>query len=405
MSAASSRGRPDRRQSRLALMVGLLAFSTIVEGQLPLLPSPTAISALLTVLVVLYGWHVFRQDRPASLATHRHVAFALLLFGALTALQVAFNSGVVSPARHIRWNAQWAQSFLVMAAACLLRGTSTRLRVCALGQAGIVFLALTSLTTTGLNWAERSGVDSVNLNRQGYYYALGAIGAVAMLAKGNLDRRIRLCEAAALLLCVLALLGTASRGALFALIAGIAAQVVLRRRRRVRLIAVVTVCVLVGFVAFGASGSDLLIIDRVAAINEGDDGLRPELVDRASDLLKANAAIGLGGQYTSLLGPAFSRERVATHNSLMQAGLSFGLLGVMAITFLIAAIFARLLSRLAEPECAMYASLLIVGTTAGLFADMGFSKVFWIVAGLSAAAGQANAPGLAGVAPSSDVFR
>jgi len=236
-----------------------------------------------------------------------------------------------------------------------------------------------------------------NTNYFGLYMALGLIAA---LGTWITLPRLRLITAGSLVIIGLALtVGTLSRGALLAVMAGVLVLLWLLSHRRVALAGSVALLALVFLVLpvavearFTRSGTGS-VATAVAGVTESDQQ-RLKAVMAAFPLYQIDPLFGIGfGQY-SAASPRFlgSSPVTASHSQYLDSLAEQGLVGVAALAALVWAAISSLRrgrSTLASVAAAMLATYLVASLFLEPLASLQTSGALWLILGAGIASSAA----------------
>lgn len=379
-----------RRPTLLLALLGLAAFLAIFDqvitvSSIPLLRNPAAIATALAL--GLYVW--YRREGLPMIPGAQGWIVMFLLYTALLELLRSIWTGDSEWLRYL----QWAQ-VLVLALVTIDIARDRRAAAFIWGgvMAAVTFMAAATVValpgfTSVLEG--RVGFAGVNLNAQGYWYAMGATtaawwllrrwprfgwpGALAFAALGALS---------------LALLETASRSALLGLVMGLATVLTLSLRAR-NLSAYATVVPAALLVlAFFVADATVLQERFLDAVTEGDLGARDSIAAHAIELLADRPWFGYGPSFLFVLGEARGMTRpISSHNSFLQVALTFGLPALLLWAGIIASAAWRAWQSYARDRSgigALMVSLIALSMVFALVGDLGFNKYFWTMIALAA---------------------
>lgn len=381
-----------RRPTLLLTLLGLAAFLSIFDqvitvSSIPFLRNPAALATALAL--GLYVWYR-RESLPMLPGAQGWIA-AFLLY---TALLEALRSIWTGDSEWLRY-LQWAQ-VLVLALVTIDLARDRRAAAFIWGGviAAVTFMATATVValpgfTSTLEG--RVGFVGVNLNAQGYWYAMGATTAVWWL----LRRWPRFGWSGALALAALgtlslALVQTASRSALLGLVMGLAAVLTLSLRAR-NLSAYVTVIPAALLVlAFFVADATVLQERFLDAITEGDLGARDSIATHGLELVGDQPWFGYGPSFLFVLGEARGMTRpISSHNSLLQVALTFGLPALLLWAGIVVSTAWRAWRSYVQDRTgigALMVSLIALSMVFALVGDLGFNKYFWTMIALAAQA-------------------
>jgi len=236
---------------------------------------------------------------------------------------------------------------------------------------------------------------------------VGIVMAGAVALDSVRSAAARLCSCGAMVLCMAALIATASRGGVVALSAALIASVIFagpRYRAAAAVIATSIAVILIGFFAFVASQAQ---VDRITTADGGSG--RTDIWKVGWRMFEANPVHGVGEgnfQATSihyvLAKPGaidrvtfFVDEPTVAHNLYLEILAEIGVVGlagflaIVVLSIASAANGARRFDRLEEPGLSMIARAVIVGLAGTLAADFflsaQLSKQLWILLALGPA--------------------
>lgn len=395
----STRTTEDTRQARgngrpLLLLVllaatGFLAIfdNVITLSTLPFLRNPAAVIA--ATLVGLYVWYR-RNGLPLLGGTYVWV----LSFLAYTATLEILRGIWTGDPEFLRY-AQWGQILVLTAISIDLARDR---RTFGLAWGGIVaataFMAIASiLALPGFTQVidGRVGFIEVNLNRQGYWYALAATTILWwVLARWPRIGWRGIASMGLLVTLVFALIQTGSRGALLSMAVGSTIVLVVSLRAR-NLSAYATVVPVILLLGAWYMADEAILRERLSATLSGEDfGSRDTLAVQAFELLVQRPWFGYGPGFVEELGEVRGIDRaISSHNSFMQVALSFGLPGLTLWLGIMISAWSRSLRswfRMREPIAALLLALMSMSLAFALVSDLAFNKYFWTLVALASQA-------------------
>lgn len=382
----------DRRPTLLIVLLGLAAFLAIFDqvitvSSIPLLRNPAAIATALAL--GLYVW--YRRDGVPLLHGAQGWIAAFLAYTILLEVSRHVWSGQSEWLRYLQWG-----QVLILALVTIDLAGDRRAWTFVWGgvMAAVTFMAAATVIALPGFTSElegRVGFAGVNLNAQGYWYAMagttviwwllgrwprfGWPGAFAVAGLGTLS---------------LALVQTASRGALLGFAVGLTTVLFLSlRARNLSAYATIVPAALV-MLAFLLADATVLQERFADALTEGDFGARDSIASHAFDLLADAPWFGYGPSFLVTLGEARGMTRaISSHNSYLQVALTFGVPALLLWAGIVAAAFARAWRSYARDRSgvgALLLSLLTLSMVFGLVGDLGFNKYFWTMLALAAQA-------------------
>lgn len=389
-----------QRPILLLVLLGLAAFFAIFDevialSSVPLLRNPAAIATALAL--GLWVWYR-RHGVPIPHGAMRWI-IAFLLY---TAVVESLRSVWTANTEWLRY-LQWVQ-VLALAIITIDLARDRRVYVYVWGgiTAAVSFMAVATVTALPGFTADlegRVGFAGVNLNTQGYWYALAAAtflwwmlrrwprfgweGVGAFLGASTV---------------VFALVQTASRSALISLVVGVSVVLIVSLRAK-NLSAYATVVpaalLLLGFFIADAT----VLQDRFArTLAEGDFGARESISEHALDLLAERPWFGYGPSFLVLLGEARNMSLVllgearntsraiSSHNSFFQVALTFGLPALLLWVGIVSSALVRSWrSYTNNPDGVggLMLSLIALSMIFAIVGDLGFNKYFWTMIALA----------------------
>lgn len=279
----------------------------------------------------------------------------------------------------------------------LFRDTRLVHRVVVVFLLCVVGMAVLSMVRAQASWSgsagARMGLEWLNLNEQGFLYALALIG----LATLGLERSPRHLLAQVGLITVVGLMlvamfRTGSRSAVIALVVGLVVTTALnvRRRRLGAYVLVVLTLTLASAAAFVAGGG--LMKSRFEAVvdaRSGQSGMRMELAESGLELLWRSPVFGRGVAHTDELGGlvfGMRGGRIGVHNTYLQLLLSFGIVGTIPWVIGVVAVVRRAWRVRSHPWGATMVSLLVATLVFSIGGLLGYNKQFWILLALASQA-------------------
>lgn len=389
-----------KRPILLLILLGLAAFFAIFDevialSSIPFLRNPAALTTALAL--GLWVWYR-RHGVPIPHGAMRWIIAFLLYTAVVESLRTVWTDNT----EWFRY-LQWVQ-VLALAIITIDLARDQRVFVYVWGgiMAAITFMAVATVTALPGFTADlegRVGFAGVNLNTQGYWYALAAVTFVWWVLRRW--PRFGWEGAGALLatsIVVFALLQTASRSALIALVVGLAVVLIVSLRAK-NLSAYLTVVpaalLLLGFFIADAT----VLQDRFTeALVEGDYGARGSIAEHALDLVAERPWFGHGPSFLVLLGEARTRSLVllgearytsraiSSHNSFFQVALTFGLPALLLWLGIVTSALARSWrSYASKPDGVggLMLSLIALSMVFAIVGDLGFNKYFWTMIALA----------------------
>lgn len=266
----------------------------------------------------------------------------------------------------------------------------------AVGKAFIVCVTLMSVASN-LGWSKlthttrlgREGVVGINVNLQGYIYALAVIAIFCWIVEHWPRLRwldIGLAVAAGSM--VLAAARTGSRGGAATLVIGVSAAAVVQLRRRRLAGYVVVVPIAIAAIGFGLITSEVLSKRSMEVIESGDTGARMELARGSMELFRDQPVIGLGPTFSRALGKEMElKSAVGAHNAYLQALLAFGLVGFAPWLLGLATTLLTTWGHRRSPWGGLLFALLFATTAFAAVSNLFYVKLFWLLLAITGNAG------------------
>ena len=378
------------RPRLLLVLLGLAGFLSIFDqvitvSSIPFMRNPAALTTALAL--GLYVWY-----RRNGLLLHHGSQRWMIAFLLYTAVVESARGIWTGDPEFLRYM-QWVQ-VLVLASVTVDLARDRRAFTLVWGGivAAVLFMAVA--TTVGLPLFTlvhegRVGFAGVNLNTQGYWSAMVATSVVWwLLARWPRFGWQGTAAIAAFGTLLLALVQTASRSALVALVVGLVIVLVLSLRAR-NLSAYATIVPIAILLAAFFLADATILRERFSDALAGQDlGTRDILIVRGIELLSRQPWFGYGPAFLEVLGEARNRPRaISSHNSYLQIALTFGIPALVLWAGIVASALVRAWrswSRGGEPLGALMLALVAASLTFGLVGDLGFNKFFWIMIALAA---------------------
>jgi len=243
----------------------------------------------------------------------------------------------------------------------------------------------------------RASILDRNENELAVSFGLAAVCLVWwLLSSPRLSRAWRVVAGVVAASLLLGTIQTGSRGG--ALATGTAILIVVflsfRLRKAALYFAVVPIIAWAGSVAL--SSESILARRFVAAIEGTDRGTRPELVEAGLRVASRSPWIGVGPAHDVLLGQELGFSRISAHNTWLQVGLSFGVIGLAVFAVFIGQTARRLWRRRFEPEGVLAMAAVSMLLVKFFVAHTMNNKMTWIVLAIAGAVGaRAGAPRVA----------
>lgn len=253
-----------------------------------------------------------------------------------------------------------------------------------LGCVGGMAVASLFVTVGGtvLSDVSRIGFGTLNVNTQGYLYAMTIVALVCRL----LDRWPAFGRGEAFVVglvgvMTLALARTGSRVSTVALLVGLATAASLNLRRRQ--LSAYFLLVPVMAAGMGAIVLTTPVVEArwTAVVEQGDTGTRAELADSGLGLFGLSPILGRGASYMDELGGlVLGQDRpIAAHNAYLEVLVSFGIIGAIPWLLGIASVFGGVWRRRKQLWGTVFSALLAASLVYGLAGNLGYDKFFWIL--------------------------
>lgn len=251
----------------------------------------------------------------------------------------------------------------------------------------ISFSALMSPDGFAVGDGQRLGYDGVNLNSQGYWYAMATLAALWWL----IERWPRL-DFLSVLLFFLAgfefycLLRSGSRGAFLAMLVGFSCLLIFGYRPEKLSAYLILIPIIILTSLWVIVRNDLVIERLIMAWKGTQDGMRSSIFSAAWGLLMERPLLGYGTEFYELIGDRVGTERLATHNSFLRVILNFGILAGIAWVGLISSILWRCWRARNGAVSVLFLSLMLLTIAYGTFSELQFNKFFWVMMALASQA-------------------
>ncbi len=379
-----------KRPTLLLVLLGLAGFLSIFDqvitvSSVPFMRNPAALTTALTL--GLYVW--YRRAGVPLYQGAQQWMIAFLFFTGLVELVRWIWTGEPEVFRYM----QWVQVvILAIVTVDLARDRRALALVWGGVVAAVVFMGVATvvgLPTFTLVLEGRVGFAGVNLNTQGYWSALAATTVLWwLLARWPRFGWQGVITLAVLGVLLLALVQTASRSGLLALVIGFAIVLALSLRTR-NISAYATIVPVALLLAAGYLADATVLRERFAEALTGEDlGVRDVLVVHGIDLVSREPLFGYGPAFLEVLGDARGLNRaISSHNTYLQVALTFGLPALLLWFGIVVSALARAWrswNREREEVGALMVALVAASLAFGLVGDLGFNKFFWVMIALAA---------------------
>lgn len=234
----------------------------------------------------------------------------------------------------------------------------------------------------------RASILERNENELAVSFGLAAVCLVWwLLSSPRLSQPKRLAATFLAASLIFGVIRTGSRGGALATVTAIAIVVILtfRLRSAAMYLAVVPIISWAGGVAL--SSESVLASRFVAAIEGTDRGTRPELIDAGLRVATRSPWIGVGPAHDVLLGQELGFSRISAHNTWLQVGLSFGIVGLVPYALFIGLTARRVWRRRLEREGVLALAAVSMLLVEFVFTHTMNNKITWIVLAIAGAVG------------------
>lgn len=244
----------------------------------------------------------------------------------------------------------------------------------------LAFIALFSDFEEGI----RAGSDLTNLNAQAYYFALMAIALYVFIVEAwpRLTTSI-IVAGFTMVLLVLMLLATSSRGAVAAFAVGIsvATWLLLRLRNKSAFLSLVPLLLVGGIFLVLSSGS----AERWQRTLDGEDyGYRDVIWAAAIEMVREEPLMGHGPRFVAELGDQTRGTSTSTHNQYLMLLMGYGVFGFIIWLAIVMGVTRRCWHHRRHPMAVALLAMIACSLVYGFAADLTFKRFFWVLVALAA---------------------
>ncbi|MCK9488773.1 MAG: O-antigen ligase family protein [Xanthomonadales bacterium] len=249
-----------------------------------------------------------------------------------------------------------------------------------LSIAFLVFMALFG----GIEEGIRSGSDLMNLNAQSYYFGLMSIALyVFVVERWPKFTPLNIVIGIAMIIMVLMMLRTGSRGGVAAALTGFAVATWLLMRSR-------NMSAYISLIPFMMAAGVLLVLSSDAAVRwsdtlSGEDyGYRDVIWAAAIEMVRESPWLGHGGGFVADLGDQTRGRNTTTHNQYLMLLIGYGLVGLIIWLSIMGAVIRRCWRHRRHPMAVALLAMIACSLVYGMAADLTFKRYFWVIVALAA---------------------